>query len=141
MKQKNILVLLIVFSLCFPVALAQEDVIPLSLEVKVYPDGSTLVKYIVESDPTKVRVDVDLFGETYNNLVIRNEDGLPLGFTRRGSGVTVDSIGALELRIVYTTSDLTSKDGPIWNISLTSPTSIVLILPEGAGLFGMSDIP
>lgn len=141
MKQKNILVLLIIFSLCLPVTYAQEEITPVSLEVKVYPDGSSLVTYDVESDPTKVRVDVDLFGETYNNLVIRNEDGLPLGFTRRDTGVTVDSIGALELKIVYTTSDLTSKDGPIWNISLTSPTSVVIILPEGAGLFGMSDIP
>lgn len=141
MKQKNTLVLLIIFSLCLPVTYAQEEITPVSLEVKVYPDGSSLVTYDVESDPTKVRVDVDLFGETYNNLVIRNEDGLPLDFTRRDTGVTVDSIGALELKIVYTTSDLTSKDGPIWNISLKSPLSIVIILPEGAGLFGMSDIP
>lgn len=107
----------------------------------MYSDGSSLVTYDVEGDPTKVRVDLDLFGETYNNLVIRNEDGLPLDFTHRDTGVTVDSIGALELKIVYTTSDLTSKDGPIWNISLTSPLSIVIILLEGAGLFGMSDIP
>lgn len=141
MKQKKVLTLLIIFSLCFPVAVAQEDVIPFSLEVKVYQDGSALVKYNVESDPTKVRVDIDLIGETFNNLVIRNEDGLPLDFTRRDTGVTVDSIGALELRIVYTTSDLTSKEGPIWNISLTSPISTVIILPENAGLFGMSDIP
>jgi len=141
MKQKNILVMIIIFSLCLPVTYAQEEITPVSLEVKIYKDGSVLVKYNVESDPTKVRVDVDLFGVTYNNLVIKNEDGLPLDFTRRDTGVTVDSIGALELKIVYTTSDLTSKDGPIWNISLTSPTPTVILLPENAGLFGMSDIP
>lgn len=124
-----------------PMVCAQDDVTPTSLEVKVYPDGSTLVTYVVESDPTKVRVDVELFSDSYSNLIIRDEDGIPLGSTIIENGLTVDSIGASELVIVYTTSDLTTKEGPIWNLNLSSPVSTTVVLPQGAAIFDLGDIP
>ena len=129
------------FMFITPVAYAQDDVTPTSLEVKVYPDGSTLVTYIVESDPTKVRVAVNLFSDNYNNLIIRDEDGIPLASSIIENGLEIDSIGALELIIVYTTSDLTTKDGPIWDLNLISPVSTLVILPEGAAIFDLGEIP
>jgi uncharacterized membrane protein len=124
-----------------PLAYAQDDVTPTSLEVKVYPDGSTLVTYVVESDPTKVRVEVDLFSDNFNNLIIRDEDGIPLISSITDTGLEIDSIGALELVIVYTTSDLTTKNGPIWDLNLTSPVSTMVILPQGAAIFDLGNIP
>jgi uncharacterized membrane protein len=119
----------------------QDDIVPIFLELKIYTDGSVLVEYTLECDPTKVRLDVILFGETFNNLIIRNEEELPLGFTKTHSGVTVDSIGASELKIVYSSFDLTSKDGPIWDLNITSPIETKITLPSGAAILGLSDIP
>jgi len=141
MKTRALLVMVLFFMFITPLACAQDDVTPTSLEVKVYPDGSTLVTYIVESDPTKVRVEVDLFSDNYNNLIIRDEDGIPLASSVIENGLEIDSIGALELVIVYTTSDLTTKDGPIWDLNLISPVSTMVILPEGAAIFDLGNIP
>ena len=132
---------MIFFLFITPVAYAQDDVIPTSLEVKVYPDGSALVTYVVESDPTKVRVEVDLFSDNFNNLIIRDEDGIPLASSVIDTGLEIDSIGASELVIVYTSSDFTTKDGPIWDLNLTSPVSTLVILPEGAAVFDLGTIP
>ncbi len=141
MRQKTLLVILMLAMSLIPVVYAQEDITPVSLEVKIYTDGSALVQYIVESDPTKVRVSVDLFGDSYNNLIIRDEDGLPLDSESSGSSLTIDSIGASELNIVYTTYDLTIKDGPIWDLNLTSPVTTTVTLPQGAAIFDLGNIP
>lgn len=141
MKTRALLVMVLFFMFITPLAYAQDDVTPNSLEVKVYPDGSTLVTYVVESDPTKVRVEVDLFNDNFNNLIIRDEDGIPLASSITDTGLKIDSIGALELIIVYTTSDLTTKDGPIWDLNLISPVSTMVILPQGAAIFDLGNIP
>jgi uncharacterized membrane protein len=131
--------LLILFFL--PVSYAQDGITPLSLDVKIYTDGSTLVTYRVECEPSAVRVNVSIFGETYGNLVIRDEEGLPLDSTKIDSVITVDSLGASELTIVYSTSDLTTKEGPIWDLNLSSPIRAKITLPQGAAILDMSDIP
>ena len=141
MKPKMALVLMMILSALVPAVLAQDEVTPISLEVKVYTDGSTLITYITESDPTKVRVNVELFGDSYNNLIIRDEDSIPLDSEVTPAGLTIDTIGASELTIVYTTSDLTTKIGPIWDLNLSSPVSTKVILPQGAAIFDLGDIP
>ena len=141
MKPKMALALMMILSALVPAVLAQDEVTPISLEVKVYTDGSTLITYITESDPTKVRVNVELFGDSYNNLIIRDEDSIPLDSEVTPAGLTIDTIGASELIIVYTTSDLTTKIGPIWDLNLSSPVSTKVILPQGAAIFDLGDIP
>ena len=141
LKRKSILVILIVLLSVIPLAHAQGDTTPLSLTVKVYQDGSALITYHLESDPTKVRVSVEIFGKSINNLIIRDEDGIPLDSSMTETGLTIDTIGASELNIVYTTSDLTTKIGPLWDINITSPISTMVFLPQGAAIFDLSDIP
>lgn len=134
------LAILFVVSL-IPAAYSQEYVTPISLNVVVYTDGSTLVTYLVESDPTQVRVDVDLIGNNYNNLLIRDENSLPLASRETGNSITVDTIGASELTIVYSTYEFTRKDGQLWDLNLTSPVSTTVVLPKGAAIFDIGDIP
>ncbi len=141
MKPKIALTLMTILLALVPAAFAQDDVTPISLEVKVYTDGSTLITYVTESDPTKVRVDVELFGDSYNNLIIKDEDSIPLDSEVTSNGLTIDTIGASELTIIYTTSDLTTKTGPIWDLNLSSPVSTKVILPQGAAIFDLGDIP
>ncbi len=141
MKSYTFLAFLVLLLTSQTTASAQDAITPISLDVKVYPDGSSLITYKVESDPTDVRVDLVLFGDSYNNLIIRDEDGFPLDVTITDSGLTVDTIGASELTIIYSTSDLTTKEGPIWNLNITSPIATKIILPLGAAIFDLGDIP
>jgi uncharacterized membrane protein len=140
-KLKTLGILIIILLTAIPTVSAQNNITPKSLEVKIFTDGSTLIKYYVESDPTRVRVDLELFGNNYNNLVIRDEDRNPLDFEPSPNGLTIDTIGASELEIIYSTIELTTKIGPIWNLNLTSPISAKIILPEGGAIFDLGDIP
>ena len=45
------------------------------------------------------------------------------------------------MTIVYSTSDLTTKEGPIWDLNLSSPIRAKITLPQGAAILDMSDIP
>ena len=135
--------LLIAFALVMPMlaAVAQDETVPLGLSLTLYSDGNVKVTYRVESDPSKVRVDVDLFGSSYGNLVVRDENGNPLASTATASGITVDSLGATELTVSYYTSTLTVKDGPIWAFNITTPIQSTITLPLGAAIFDLSHIP
>ncbi|MCW4049882.1 MAG: hypothetical protein NWE89_09120 [Candidatus Bathyarchaeota archaeon] len=120
---------------------AQDEVTPLQLEITLYSDGRANVFYLTEVDPTKVRVNVSLFGDHISSLVIRDEDGVPLGSTETATGIRVDTIGASELSIRYITSSLTMKAGPIWTLNVTTPIESKITLPAGATIIDISDIP
>ncbi|MFH2111681.1 MAG: helix-turn-helix domain-containing protein [Candidatus Bathyarchaeota archaeon] len=120
---------------------AQDEVTPLSLDITVYSDGNVKIVYYVESDPTKVRVDVDLFGSSYSTLVVRDEEGRPLASTPSPSGVTVDSLGATELTFTYYTASLTTKEGLLWTLNVTTPVSSTITLPVGTAIFDLSHVP
>jgi uncharacterized membrane protein len=120
---------------------AIENISPKSLQINVYPDGSSLVEYIVESDPAEVRTVIELIGDNIENLVIKDEENYPLEYRTNNTEITVDSIGASEIVFTYYSYDFTSKDGPIWDLNVSSPITTGIYLPEGATLFDLSDIP
>lgn len=142
MRKISLLVgLLAVILLPALVVNALDEVTPLSLDITVYSDGNVKIVYHVESDPAKVRVDVDLFGSSYNTLVVRDEEGNPLASTPRPSGVTVDSLGAAELTVTYYTASLTTKEGLLWTFNVTTPVYSTITLPVGAAIFDLSHVP
>ncbi|HEX9914041.1 MAG TPA: DUF4398 domain-containing protein [Candidatus Bathyarchaeia archaeon] len=132
--------LLVSAMLTLPLVCAQNPEIP-GMTLTIYSSGVTRVEYSVESDPNRVRVRVQLPGPPFINMVIRDEEGYPLGSTTSGPNVTVDSIGAQRLFFNYLTGSLTSQEGPTWSVNVTSPVETRIVLPEGAALFDMSDIP
>ena len=141
MRSKTILLIIVlVLSLTTHVD-GQKDISPISLQVNVFPDGSVLLEYKVESDPSKVRIDIDLFGENYDNIIIGDEENNPLDYSENPTGVTVDSIGASEITLIYYSFDFTTKDGPIWDLNISSPIETGIFLPEGASIFDLNDIP
>lgn len=139
--RKLAIAFILLLSLAASPAAAEPEYTPQSLDMTVYGDGSVKVAYGVEVDPTKVRVDVELFGEGFINLIVRDEDGNPLAWDADGSLVTVDSIGAVELSFTYLTSSFTFKEGVLWSVNVTVPVSTSFRLPKGAAIFYISDIP
>lgn len=140
LTQRTLLVTLLVAVLAIPAAYAQETT-PTSLSITVYSDGTAKTLYNLEADPTEVRVSVELFGPPYSNLVIRDEDGNPLGYSVDGTNVNIDSIGALELDIQYITSSLTAKYGSLWELNISAPTETRIILPSGASIVDFLTFP
>ncbi len=124
-----------------PLSWAQEEYTPVELTFTLYSDGTARAEYRVESDALQARVEVELFGPPYNNLVIRDDEGNPLVYSTDEANVTVDSLGALELTFTYLTVSLTTKEGIVWTFNVSTPVSTRIALPEGAAIFDMSDVP
>ena len=122
-------------------AYAYNDVSPSSLTIKVYPDGSSRVSYMVEPDTTKARVNITLFGENYNDLLVTDQNDLILDWRQVPGGVQVDSLGSTRLTLSYITTSLTNKTGNQWSVSVNSPIKVIYILPENSVLVKLSPTP
>jgi len=140
LSRRTLLIVMLIAALALPVTHAQETT-PTSLAITVYSDGTSKTVYNLEADPTEVRVTVELFGPPYSNLVIRDEDENPLGFSVEGANVTIDSIGAFELNIQYITSSLTAKYGSLWELNITAPCDTRITLPSGASIVDFLTLP
>jgi uncharacterized membrane protein len=139
---KTCSIILLLLQVNFIFVQAQEtDYLPISLNLRILTDGSVFVQYAVESDPSQARIDVSVFGSPRSQLVIRDDENNPLASTADGTIITVDSLGALELYFSYITTGLTTKEGPLWNINVTSTIETRIILPSDATIFDLSQIP
>ncbi len=136
-----ILIVLVSFSLEASFAPVGAEVTPLELVFTVYSDGVVEVDYYVEADPTKAREDVALYGSLIEDLLATDQDGLPLEATLTPTGITVDTLGATNLRVTYLTPDMTWKTGAIWGFNATTPITTRIDLPQGATIVDLSDIP
>jgi len=141
MKKITVFLTIIVLFSISPVVLAQDEYTPLSLDLAIYSDGTVKVDFLAETDPTKVRIDFELFGAQYSNLVARDDEGLPLVTTATGTSVIVTCLGAFEVNIQYMTSTLTVKDGALWTLNVSSPAPTRISLPSGAVILDLGDIP
>lgn len=140
-RAQPVLVIFVLMLLMLSVENLSAGYTPVELSLTTFSDGTTKVEYQVECDPEKLRVDVGLFGPPFINLVIYDEEGYPLGSSTDGQYVTVDSLGASELRFTYLTYNLTFFDGAIWSVNVTSPVETSIVLPKRAAFFDMSAIP
>lgn len=141
MRQRLILLIILLVSAFLPVIKAQSEVTPINLILTIYSDGTTKIDYYAQSDPTKVRVETELIGEQIENLVVRDEEGNPLQSYINNNSVLVDSIGAFDLHFSYLTSSLTNEDDFIWIANVTSPVNVTFILPKNANFLDLSEIP
>ncbi len=136
-----VLLLAVTSQLSFPTAVGQDPVSPHSLLFVVYLDGYVFVEYGVEVNQTYPEVNVTLFGETYEDLLVVDEQGLPVDFSQFDNTISVSSLGVGSLRIAYFTSDLTSKLGRIWTLSTEVPINVTVELPLEASIVSLGAVP
>jgi hypothetical protein len=125
----------------FVSAASGQDYSPETLILDVFSDGSVNVEYVVEPETTLARVNVTLPGEPYMDLLIVDPDGIILDWDPVDGGVEIDSIGANEITISYSTQSLTNKTGSIWAVSVSSQINAIITLPRDAVLVGLSPTP
>jgi len=141
MRKTLSFLLLLSMVISTPLVMGQEYYSPNDLSFTVYDDGYVVVDYTVDVDPTMVRVNVSLFGSLYQNLLILDQDLLPLDSTASGDGLTIDTLSAISASVWYETTDLTGKAGQIWAFAVSTPITSTILLPEGSTIISLSDVP
>jgi uncharacterized membrane protein len=139
--KKKFITLFIILFLGTVIVNANENITPNSLTLQVYSDGSTELRYVINPEPTKPRVNVSLFGDNYQDILVMDQDGLILNWKTFPNIIQIDSIGSTEITIAYDTTSLTNKTGTKWSVSITSPINVIYNLPTDAVLIGLSPTP
>ena len=132
---------LLLVSFLVPHAQGQPYYTPLELSFIVYPDGYVAVDYEANVDPTRSRVNVSLFGDLYEYLILEDQDGLLLDSSPMEGGLIIDTLGAISVTISYQTTDLTGKAGQVWTFAVETPISSSVVLPGDATIRSLSPMP
>jgi uncharacterized membrane protein len=107
----------------------------------VYPDGFTAVDHFTEVDPTLVRVNITLFGSLFQDILVEDQDGLPLDFSLKNHEMTIDVLGSYSVSIYYVTPDLTDKSGQLWFFKVSTPVLSSVLFPEDTTVVGFNVNP
>ena len=140
-KGSKLALALLVVSLLVPHVHGQPYYTPLELSFIVYPDGYVAVDYEVNVDPTRSRVNVSLFGDLYEYLLLEDQDGLLLDSSPIEGGLAIDTLGVISVTLSYQTTDLTGKAGQIWTFTVETPISSSVVLPGDATIRTLSPMP
>ena len=106
-----------------------------------YLDGFVHVNQNIELSQSTLSINIPLLGETRQNLIIADEEGLPLENAITGNTAEIFSIGSTKISVSYLTQDLTSKMGQYWTISTSYHDSIVFVMPKNASIVSLSCVP
>ena len=120
---------------------AQPSYTSSELVFTVYADGVVAVDYTADVDPTLARVNITLFGYLYQDLIVEDQDGLPLDFSAIDGVLMVDSLASTSVSFYYVTPDLTDKSAQIWVFSVSTNISSSVLLPEGSTIVGINVDP
>ncbi len=112
-----------------------------TIDFIIYQDGSTHVFYQTEADSLSPDFTVKLFGDTIENFVAQDENGLLLETNMKDNIATIETFGASSLTIDYDTHDLVSKDGKIWSFTVDAPLEHTVLMPKNTVIVGMNTIP
>lgn len=107
----------------------------------VYPDGTTHVSQEATADPQAPVLSVRLFGNTIDNFVAQDENGLSLSYEINEGEAVIQTFGITSVSIDYDSHDIVSKSGKIWTLEINSPVAYTLIMPIDTVIVGMTNFP
>ncbi|MCW8802130.1 MAG: hypothetical protein OQK81_02125 [Candidatus Bathyarchaeota archaeon] len=135
----------LVFSLLTVLAVTShgfsQEIAPKTLVLTAFVDGFVSIDYVLEVDSAFPTQNITIFGQVLEDLLVVDEDGLPLGYSLNGYTLSVHSLGSTEVGITYLTQDITSKEGKYWTVSLDAPIETRIILPDEAAIISMNKVP
>ena len=115
--------------------LAQETV-----KLFVYEDGYVKVEISIVpnnyTEPLIVPVT-----EHAQDIIVEDSRGNPIDFQETNGSLLIYPGNAELVRISYYTPDLTSKRGIVWTVNFSSEVPFEVLLPDGAVIVDLSDIP
>ena len=114
---------------------------PQDITINVHSDGVTRLDYLFPAEVTSLQTNITLLGESYTDLFIINEEGLPLEYSESNEGLIIYSLGSNLVNLTYMTSDLTGKNGAIWSLGIDATISLTIELPQDATVVNLNLIP
>jgi uncharacterized membrane protein len=118
-----------------------EEITPETLFLTVYPDGFVFVDYTLLVDPTFPTQNITVFGQVLEDLLVVDNDGLPLDYSINNSTLSVYSLGTDKIKLTYLTQDLTSKEGRYWTLTIVTPINTRIILPVETTIISLNKVP
>jgi len=118
-----------------------EETTPETLLLTVYPDGFVFVDYTLQVDPTFPTQNITVFGQVLEDLLIVDNDGLPLDYSIGNCTISVYSLGTDKIKLAYLTQDLTSKEARYWTLTIDAPMNTRIILPVEATIISLNQVP
>jgi uncharacterized membrane protein len=112
-----------------------------TLDLVVYPDGTTHITTEISTNPLNPDFIVNLFGPTIDNFVAEDENGFLLSIDVQENTAVVTTLGASTISLNYDIHDLVSKEGRIWSFNFNSPVEFSLLMPSNIVIVGMSTYP
>jgi uncharacterized membrane protein len=123
------------------IAIADSPIASESLTLKTYLDGFVLVNYQLTLNQTYPTINVSLIGKTYEEILVVDEQNLPLDYSIVNNEAIIYSLNATQIIITYFTQDLTSKTGKYWTLTAEAPTNATVMLPETVSIIGINNMP
>jgi uncharacterized membrane protein len=120
---------------------ANGPVVSESLTLTTYLDGFVLVDHELKLNQTFPSVNVSILGEAYEEILIVDEQNLPLDYTLVNGEAVIHSLGASQIKISYFTPDLTAKTGKYWTLSAELSTNATIVLPEDTSIISLNKVP
>ena len=114
---------------------------PRTLDLIIYPDGSTHISAEIDVDPLASNYELDLFGNTIDNLVVVGENEFLLDADVLDDHALIGTFGSSVISVEYDIHDLVSKQGRVWTFSLDAPSDFTLLLPKNSAIVGMTNLP
>lgn len=124
-----------------PLVLANDPVVSEFLTLTVYLDGFVLVNHELVINQTFPSINFTLLSEEHEELLIVDEQGLPLDYELINGEAVVHSLGASQIKISYFAPDLTSKTGKYWTLNTQVSTNTTVILPEDVSIISLNNVP
>jgi uncharacterized membrane protein len=118
-----------------------EETTPETLLLTVYPDGFVSVDYTLQVDSTFPTQNITAFGQVLEDLLIVDDDGLPLDYFISNGVISVYSLGADKIKLAYLTQDLTSKEGRYWTLMINAPITTGITLPVETTIISLNKVP
>jgi len=75
------------------------------------------------------------------NLVVLDENQLPIDYDLDGENLLIYSFGASKAQIDYDTNTLTSKANEVWTIQLQNPYELTVVFPVNSTVIYLSGAP
>ena len=112
-----------------------------TLTLTAYLDGFVLVNHELTLNQTFPSINVTLLGETQEEILIFDEQSLPIDYTLANGKAIIYSLNTTQINLSYATPDLTSKTGKYWTLTAQVPSSTNVILPENASVISLNNVP
>ncbi len=112
-----------------------------SLQLTVYGDGYVKVHYEIIPSDYAAQINLPLLGKHYENFFAEDENGNPLNFMVENGSALIYQGNAQIVKVSYYTPDLTSKEGLVWTLKVSTNYSFTVVLPNNSVVVDLSDIP